>query len=55
MKNNELITGELKQMSLLMHYDRSKTLLEQDPGFDGQKLFTGARDRGNAARFVEQT
>ena len=29
MRNNELITGELKQMSLLMHYDRSKTLSEQ--------------------------
>ena len=32
--NNKIITEELKQIVVLMNYDRSKTLMEQDAKFD---------------------
>jgi len=34
--NNKIITEELKQIVVLMNYDRSKTLMEQDIKFDSQ-------------------
>ena len=37
--NNKIITEELKQIVVLMNYDRSKTLIEQSMG--GQSMSPG--------------
>lgn len=50
--NNKIITEELKQIVLLMNYDRSKTLMEQDPawtrniGKPGTTSITGTKIPG---------
>ncbi len=51
--NNKIITEELKQIVVLMNYDRSKTLMEQDPawtrniGRPGTTSITGTKIPGN--------
>ena len=51
-KNNKIITEELKQIVVLMNYDRSKTLMEQDPawtsniGKPGTTSITGTKIPG---------
>ena len=50
--NNKIITEELKQIVVLMNYDRSKTLMEQDPawtrniGKPGTTSITGTKIPG---------
>lgn len=56
-KNNKIITEELKQIVVLMNYDRSKTLMEQgDAKFDIQQRVRNAEHLGisyNEARRLE--